>query len=138
MAKSAINEIKRFERNNSKGKVKCILTLDEIDDSYDWDGENGAERMFGSTYIHVDEHVDEIKQPVVGNSYYYEYSPAPYQIISVKSLDHFLKREKSKSNDDEEKKYIDNFVNELYESGVKYWVSLKLMPMDDDTDNWQY
>lgn len=137
MAKSAINEIKRFERNRSKGKVKCLFTLDEIDDSYDWDDENGADRMFGSSWIDVDEYVDEIKQPTVGNTYYYEYCPAPYQILSVKSLDDFLRSKKSKSTDDEEKKYIDEFVNELDKSGVKYWVSLKLMPMDD-IDDWQY
>lgn len=129
MSKMA-NEIKRFKRDAFTGKVKCIFTLDKIDDSYNWDDENGASRMFGSSYEDVDEYVDAIKQPFVGNYYYYEYCPAPYLILSIKSLNDFSIREKSRSTDDKAKQYIDAFVNELHQSGVKYWVSLKLMPIN--------
>jgi hypothetical protein len=137
MSKSAINEIKKFERNLGKGKVKCLFTLDEIDASYYEDEDYDVYRLYANSHEFVDEHVDYIKQPVVGDYYCCEYCPAPYQILSVKSLNDFSIREKSKSSDENEKENIDEFVSELHESGVKYWVSLKLMPIDD-IDDWQY
>ncbi len=129
MPKNAISEIKRFSRNC---KVKCVFTLSDIDDSYDWEGENGAERMFGDIYSHVDEYIDEIKLPVVGEYYYYKYCPAPYQILSINNLAQFFTKITSKQNDNNDKKLAANYINQLKQSGVKYWVSLKLMPMDDD------
>ena len=138
MAKSAINEIKAFDRKACKSTVKCIFTLDKIDESYYSDGDCDVYRLYSNSFEFVNEHVEEIKQPVVGNYYYSDYCPAPYQILSVKSLDHFSKREKSESTDEKEKQDIDDFVSELRQSGVKYWVSLKLMPMDDMDDDWEY
>lgn len=132
MPKNAISEIKRFEHNQ---KVKCVFTLDAMDDSFDWDGENGAERMFGSIYLDVDQHVEEIKPPLVGAYYYYEYCLAPYQILAIQNLGQFLTKITSEKEDDNEKKLALNYVNELKQSGVKYWVSLKLMPMEDEDDD---
>ncbi|RUS94954.1 hypothetical protein DSM106972_092050 [Dulcicalothrix desertica PCC 7102] len=139
MPKKILQEIKSLKVNKPEAKVKCILTLDDIDQSYDCDEEESyVYRLYCGAHEFVDGDVEEIKDPAVGNYYYSKHVDAPYQIIDVKSLDDFLTREMSQATNEEEKLDINNYVNQLRESGVKCWVSLKLMPMDELEEEEDY
>jgi hypothetical protein len=135
MSKKSFSEIKQLHKPLPL-LVKAILTLDEIDSYYDYDDDDDEEsvpcRLFTSVYTHVEHHVEEFKNPKVGDRYYYEFCEAPYDIIKIGTLSEFIERERHRYGKPITEKEEREEINSLKSEGIIRWISLKLAAIDDE------